>query len=383
MCWFNFLPICAPSVSLEGAFQLAATPSYYFCHKGGKRSSAYFMDKVKIADIQITQRIRKEITSIKELAANIQRIGLINPITVMKDVSGEIRLLAGLRRLKAVQSIGWTEIDVNMVAPADAEEILLIEINENEQRESFTFSEKMDYARLLEEIEQTKAKERMVDGGLSAGRGRPKEDEKGKDARPYPFGNQSRDAIGEKLGMSGRTYERAKHIRDNASQEVIDRLDSGESSIYKEYNALRANEKLEDKPIVVVESEIVAMDKVPPNIDSDSPSCDVTELDDESKYLKPIPRILKPLSQKDEEAQQKINEFNALPPMEKIEVLQEQLRSERARAAEAESELKRERELHHNTKYHSQLSITNLEGQVAELTTKVSELAKALGLQTE
>jgi hypothetical protein len=69
--------------------------------------------------------------------------------------------------------------------------------------------------------------------------------------------------------------------------------------------------------------------------------------------------------------------------MKKIEVLQEQLRVERARAAEAESELKRERELHHNTKYHSQLSISNLEGQVAELTTKVAELAKALGLDTE
>lgn len=323
------------------------------------------MNKAKIADIKVTQRIRKEVTMIDELAANIQRIGLINPITVMQGDSGELRLLAGLRRLRAVQSIGWTEIDINTVAPADAEEALLIEINENEQRESFTFSEKVDFARLLEEIEQAKAKERMSLGGKGG------IDQEGCVARRNLPATRASDAIGEKIGMGGRTYERARHIRDNAPQEVIDRLDNGESSIYKEYNALRAINKPEDEPTNANQGETLATATVEK----------ITV--DESKHLYPIPRILKPLSQKDEEAQRKINEFNALSPTKKVEVLQEQLRKERARAAEAESELKREKELHHNTRYHSQLSITNLEGQVAELTTKVAELAKALGLNTE
>jgi len=352
------------------------------------------MNKVKIADIKVTQRIRKEVTMIDELAANIQRIGLINPITVMQDDSGEIRLLAGLRRLRAVQSIGWTEIDVNTVAPADAEEALLIEINENEQRESFTFSEKMDFARLLEEIEQAKAKERMSLGGKGG------IDQEGCVARRTLPATRASEAIGEKIGMGGRTYERARHIRDNAPQEAIDRLDKGESSIYKEYNALRALNKPEDVPIDTNQTEAPASDENIVTNESHSSTCvvsdaksnEVSEDDnnteikpftDETKHLNPIPRIPKPLSQKDEEAQRKITEFNSLSPTKKVEVLQEQLRKERARAAEAESELKRERELHHNTKYHSQLSITNLEGQIAELTTKVAELANALGIDAE
>ncbi|GHU51781.1 hypothetical protein AGMMS49975_06280 [Clostridia bacterium] len=42
--------------------------------------------------------------------------------------------------------------------------MLKIEFSENEQREPFTYSEKMDYARLIEEIETAKAKERMLLG---------------------------------------------------------------------------------------------------------------------------------------------------------------------------------------------------------------------------
>ena len=330
------------------------------------------MLKASISEIKITQRIRKEVTNIDELAADIQMFGLLNPLTVMKDSSGEYRLLAGLRRLRAVQSIGWTEVGVNIVAPADAEEVLRIEISENEMREPFTFSEKMDFARLLEEIEAAKAKERMVQGGQTAGRGRPidNDGEKGSVARRYPNSSKASDTIGEKINMSGRTYERAKHIRDNAPQETIDKLDKGESSIFKEYNELRSQGKSES---TVAVHNIVKDDEN--KIESDD--CHI-EFDDESKCLKSISNLRKPLSEKDEEAQRKINEFNALPPLEKIKVLQEQLRKERARAAGAESELKRERELHHNTKYHSQLSIVNLEGQVADLTTKVVELTDLL-----
>ena len=202
-------------------------------------------------------------------------------------------------------------------------------------------------------------------------------------------------------------------------------MDNEERAIRTTYDELRAKERGEKPPVT---DEVVAVDDGKPlvlideSLDDCKPddagdfsveatcdntheihvdekidnadSCDTNEIQtdeihpssaftDESKHLQPVSRILKPLSKEDEEAQRRISEFNALPPTRKITVLQEQLRMERARAAEAESELKRERELHHNTKYHSQLSISNLEGQVAELTTKVAELAKALGIDTQ
>ena len=310
------------------------------------------MNKAKISDIKITQRIRKDVAKIEELAADIERVGLLNPVTVMKDEAGELKLLAGLRRLKAAQFIGWTEININTVAPTDAEEALRIEISENEQRESFTFSEKMDYARLLEEIEQAKAKERMAHGGKGG------VNSEGVDPGPPLQKKKSRDAIGEKIGISGRQYDRAKFIVDNAPPEIIEQLDKDERAIRTTYDELRAKEK-------------------------SVKSSDTNEAHDPSKSLQPVSRVLKPLSKEDEEAQRKINEFNILSPSKKVEILQEQLRKERARAAEAESELKRERELHHNTNYHSQLSIANLEGQVAALTTKVAELAKALMLDVK
>jgi hypothetical protein len=204
-------------------------------------------------------------------------------------------------------------------------------------------------------------------------------EEPGQDVRPYPNNKQSRDAVGEKIGMSGRTYERAKHIRDNAPQEAIDRLDKGESTVYKEYTDLRAQMQPENIPENIVPLETTIAVGIPDIADINNPEDKGVDVGyDESKNLQSVSRIPKPLSKEDEEAQQKICEFNALPPIKKIEVLQEQLRQERARAASAESELRRERELHHNTKYHSKLSIANLEGQVAELSAKIAELTNSI-----
>jgi ParB-like chromosome segregation protein Spo0J len=193
--------------------------------------------KVQISKIKVTSRIRKEITKIDELADDISAHGLLNPITVMPLNDGDYQLLAGLRRLRAVEMLGHDEIAVNVISPANAEEELRIEISENEQREPFTFTEKMDFARLLGDIEQAKAKERMSLGGKGG------IDLEGKDRGPYLEGKQSRDVIGEKIGMSGRQYDRAKYIADNASAEVIEELDNGKRSIRPTYDELRAAEK--------------------------------------------------------------------------------------------------------------------------------------------
>ncbi len=105
---------------------------------------------ISIDKIRVTERIRKLASGVDELAKDIQKNGLINPITVMATDTGDrYQLLAGLRRLRAAQSLGWTQIDVTVVPPKDAEAALNIEYSENVQREAFTFSEKMDYARAM------------------------------------------------------------------------------------------------------------------------------------------------------------------------------------------------------------------------------------------
>ena len=191
--------------------------------------------KIEIAKIQVASRIRRLYGKIEDLAADIEKNGLINPITVM-PAGGKYQLLAGLRRLKAAQSLGWTEIEATCVGPKDAEAALHIEYSENVQREEFTFSDKMDYARLVKEIEQVKAKGRMSQGGKS-----------GVNQGVLPGSHldtyKSRDKIGPKIGMSGPTYQRAEYVADHAPQDVIDALDRGETTIRATYDAMRAAEK--------------------------------------------------------------------------------------------------------------------------------------------
>jgi len=295
--------------------------------------------KIDIGRIKVAARIRKQTVKIDELAADIKKNGLLNPVTVMPS-GEEYQLLAGLRRLRAAQSLGWTEIEVNAVTPKDAEAALNIEYSENVQREQFTFSEKMDYARLMEEIEQAKAKERMSAGGKGMNEGVH-------NGAPLPQGKR-RSIIGAKIGMSGFQYDRAKYIADRVSQDVIEELDSGERTIGKTYAELRAQAK---------SGEPEAKPKQP----AQPPA-----VKNPSHHQK--------LNAHDEEAVRKLHEYHALPPEGKIEELQRQLREERARAAGAESDLARLKELHHNDVYHKDSIIESLNQQLDAAHTRIREL---------
>lgn len=99
----------------------------------------------------------------------------------------------------------------------DEEHQLKIEISENENRKEFTFSERVDWARRLERVEKIKAKERMSLGG------------QGKEDVPTL---QTRDAVASQSGFgSGKNFERAKYISENADEEMIKELDEGRLSI--------------------------------------------------------------------------------------------------------------------------------------------------------
>ncbi len=190
--------------------------------------------RIAISKIKVTKRIRKDIRNVKALANDIRRNGLICPIAVMPTGEG-FQLLAGLRRLRAIELNGETEIEANIISASDAEDALDIEYAENEQRESFTFSEQMDYARLIEEIERVKSAERQAAGVKIAEADLPAK---------WPEGStraerETRYIVGKKIGMIGRQYDRAKFIADNAPPVVIEQLDRGERTIRSVYDAMR------------------------------------------------------------------------------------------------------------------------------------------------
>ena len=190
--------------------------------------------KVDINKIKVADRIRKEVTKIDELAADIKEKGLINAVTVTPKEADTYQLLAGLRRLKAVQSLGWTEVEINSVTPKDAEAMLRIEISENEQRENFTYTEKLDYGRQLERIESVKALERKV-----SGKSVEENTDLGVKRRQGSRDGRTTTIVGRKLGMSESTYNRLKYVGENAP-EILPKIDSGEKTITGAYAEARA-----------------------------------------------------------------------------------------------------------------------------------------------
>ena len=120
---------------------------------------------LRISEVQVAERIRKDNGGLEELANDIREHGLINPITVMEQTEGGYVLIAGLRRLKAMELLGAEEIRATVMTALEVDEMLMLEIAENEQRKEFTVSEKLAFAEKLKAVEAEKARVRKSAGG--------------------------------------------------------------------------------------------------------------------------------------------------------------------------------------------------------------------------
>jgi len=88
---------------------------------------------------------------VKELAASIQEIGLLNPITITEDK----HLVAGLHRIEAYKLLGRTEIEATVVSlrERDAE---LARIEENLIRNELTVLQRAEQLKRRKEIYEAK-----------------------------------------------------------------------------------------------------------------------------------------------------------------------------------------------------------------------------------
>lgn len=185
--------------------------------------------KLFINEIIVDERIRKNPTHIKELIDDIKENGQIQPITVRIDDNGSYRLVAGFRRLTAMKVLGEQKIEAYVISEADEEKLLKMEISENEVRESFTRTERMEYIKRLEEIEKKKAKERMLKG-------------KADPTENSPGGGESRQKVADQIGISSNTIAREKTIiehKDQIDPEDFKDWDDGKLSTNKVYVELK------------------------------------------------------------------------------------------------------------------------------------------------
>lgn len=194
---------------------------------------------MKTNNIIVNKRSRKDPGDIEGLANSIKDIGLLHPIVI----TANNELIAGERRLLAFQSLnaknpndGWDDIPTTVADSFDSVRALLIaERDENTCRKDFTPSEAVELGKKLEGI-------------ISTPVGRPKKN--GGKLPPLPKG-KTRDKVGTAVGMSGKTYEKAKEIVEAAEEDPETYADLVDVMDGKSVNAATKEKKKRDREKVL------------------------------------------------------------------------------------------------------------------------------------
>lgn len=218
---------------------------------------------IDITKIKTENRIRKDFGNIQELADDIKQNGLINPPVVIAETDGAFTLLAGERRLRAMKSLGYRQVEVRTWGSLTDEQKLNIEISENEVRKDFSKAERIEYARRLEKIESVKARERMA---TSTGGANPQLSQNSVKV------GRTDEAIAEKLGIGSRdTYRKEKYIVDNADtltpKDFAD-WDEGKLSTNKAYLKIKELLAEKDNQIAGYEAKMKRVDELKAKIQS-------------------------------------------------------------------------------------------------------------------
>src|SRR5712691_4917888 len=162
-------------------------------------------NSMRIDEIQIGFRYRKELGDLRALAESIGEVGLLHPVVV----TPEGRLIAGQRRLEACRLLGWTEVPVTIV---DLYQAARGEAHENFVRKDLLPSEIVALKRAIEPLERREARDRQ---GSRADLCHPATVAECQRASP----GDARDRIARYLGVGRTTIERAEAVVEAAEEE--------------------------------------------------------------------------------------------------------------------------------------------------------------------
>ena len=197
---------------------------------------------LRIGEVQVAERIRKDNGGLEELAGDIREHGLINPITVMEQTEGGYVLIAGLRRLKAMELLGAEEIRATVMTALEADEMLMLEIAENEQRKEFTVSEKLAFAEKLKAVEAEKAKQRQIRKSSNfVVANRPPQTK-------HAETGKARDIVAQKAGFTSTTQMRRAQAVSESRPDLMEQVDKGEKSISGAYSDMQRGTTGGEKP---------------------------------------------------------------------------------------------------------------------------------------
>jgi ParB family chromosome partitioning protein len=111
----------------------------------------YKMQVVKLSDIVVNGRFRKEMGNIDELANSIKEKGLIQPISVNE----QLHLLAGGRRYTACTKLGLEEVPVVIREGSDQVDAREVELMENLHRKDMTWQESAELTAEIHRLHQS------------------------------------------------------------------------------------------------------------------------------------------------------------------------------------------------------------------------------------
>ena len=162
------------------------------------------------------------------LSDSIERVGLLQPIVI----DGSNRLIAGLRRITVAKQLNWTEIPVYVVSDLDdVIKRLDAERDENICRKEFTITEAVSVGLAMEKLKSRNAKGRQ---------GTRTDKHSGK--LPECSAGDTRDKVGETIGLSGRTYEKAKAV-SATGRRILPAFIAARNASAEQLNQLAAQQK--------------------------------------------------------------------------------------------------------------------------------------------
>lgn len=110
------------------------------------------VELVRVKDIRTGKRFRKDYRNMNDLKESIKEKGLINPITVKQLKDNKFELMAGGRRLKAIQDLKWKEVHARIYSEDLTKlELRSIELEENLQREDLSWQEELELKKQIHE----------------------------------------------------------------------------------------------------------------------------------------------------------------------------------------------------------------------------------------
>lgn len=210
------------------------------------------MEYAKVLTDMVVVKYAEELAldqeNVSRLADSIEELGLLNPITVVKDPDNYLgqsyTMVAGRHRLAAVQKLGWDEVDAIILdcEPTDTRTRRLAEIAENLHRKELT---KLERSKLVAEWVELVGGEKPVQvAQVSGGRGIEGGDSKA--ARDLGLSRYEVLRSKKVAGLTDEAVEAAKELG----------LDDNQTALLK-----AAREKTAEAQVAALEGHVVKSDR--------------------------------------------------------------------------------------------------------------------------